>query len=45
MKKIKFFSFASMIRGRKSAGREDYAGHKNWRLPDGNNKTDSEKVN
>lgn len=34
MKKFKFFSFASSIRGRKSSGVEDYSGYKNWRLAD-----------
>lgn len=43
MKKFKIFSFASSIRGRKSAGAEDYSNYKNWRLIDGN--TDSIKVN
>lgn len=31
MKKIKLFSFASFIKGRKSSGREDNGGYKNWR--------------
>lgn len=37
MKKIKFFSFASAICGRKSSGSEDYPGFKNWKALDGNN--------
>lgn len=36
MKKIKFFSFASAIRGRKSSGKEDVSTLHNWRAIDGN---------
>lgn len=31
MKKIKLFSLASFIKGRKSSGKEDIGGYKNWR--------------
>ena len=35
MKLIKLFSLASLIRGRKSSGKEDYAGYKNWKALSG----------
>lgn len=35
MKKIKLFSLASLIRGKKSSGCEDYQGYKHWRNLDG----------
>ena len=35
MKKIKFFSIAALIRGRKSSGKEDYSSYKNWKALSG----------
>ena len=35
MKLIKLFSLASLIRGRKSSGKEDFSGYKNWKALSG----------